>query len=156
MNEELKQRLRFWKEKADHVTNDHWVRFIMYWMIFDACITEGSGMGSDRQKLDWFYVNDSELKDVYRKFWQLPEYLEVLEELKKLSPVRDMRPSKRGLELVNLVNIKDEKEIFEFIYQIRCNTFHGAKDLSNKKDQHLVRLSEQLFDQPLNLFLGLV
>ena len=79
MNEELKQRLRFWKEKADHVTNDHWVRFIMYWMIFDACITEGSGMGSDRQKLDWFYVNDSELKDVYRKFWQLPEYLEVLE-----------------------------------------------------------------------------
>jgi hypothetical protein len=52
MDEDLKQRLRFWKEKADHVTNDHWVRFIIYWMIFDAYITEKSGSDKDRGKLD--------------------------------------------------------------------------------------------------------
>jgi hypothetical protein len=100
-------------------------------------------------------VNDSELKSTFRKFWQSPDQLLVLEELRKLSPITDMRPSKRNNNLKHLNNIMDEAEVFDFIYQIRCNTFHGAKDLTNIKDQQLVRLSARFFKQPLSLFLTL-
>lgn len=156
MNEELKNRLRFWKEKADHVSNDHWVRFIIYWMMFDASITEGSGKDNDRARLNWFYANDNELKNIFREYWNRPKYLEILGELKKLSPISDMRPSKRENSSVVLSDILNEQEVLEFIYQIRCNTFHGAKDLSDTKDQHLVRLTGELFDQPLSAFVGLI
>jgi hypothetical protein len=54
-----------------------------------------------------------------------------------------------------LTDINNKKEIFDLIYQIRCNTFHGAKDLGDAKDNQLTRVSEQLFSKPLGTFLGM-
>lgn len=151
----MKKRLRFWKKKADHVTNDHWVRFIFYWMIFDAYLTENSEKDSDTERLNWFYTTDNELKGIFKEYWGKPDYQTALEELKKLSPVQDMRPSQRGYRAISLENAADVNQIIAFIYQIRCNTFHGTKDLSSSRDQHLVRLSQDILNQPLNSFLGL-
>ena len=155
MNYELKDRLRFWKEKADHVTNDHWVRFMLYWMMFDAAITEMSGKDGDGARLDWFFETDNELKDIFMDYWAQQDFLNVIDELRKLSPIRDMRPSKRDIRTVELNDINDIEQIIRFIYQIRCNTFHGAKDLMDRRDQQLVRLSEMLFNRPLGRFVGL-
>lgn len=153
MNKELKDRLHFWKEKANQITHDHWVRFIIYWMIFDAYITEESGRDNDQGKLNWFNENDNELKNVFRECWSEPEYIENLKKLKELSPINDMRPSKRGIKNASLNDISNEREVFNFIYQIRCNTFHGAKDLWNPKDHQLVRISQKLLKKPLDLLL---
>jgi hypothetical protein len=153
MDEEVKTRLRFWMEKAGHVTNDHWVRFIIYWMIFDAYMTEESGEDYDSKRLKWFYDNRNEFKDILGDVWGRSAYQQMLEELRRLSPVYDMRPSHRD-DSVSLDDINNINQVIAFIYQVRCNTFHGAKDLASSRDQQLVRISEGLLHEPLNSFLG--
>ena len=156
MDEEVKNRLRRWKEKAKGVEIDHWVRFIIHWMIFDACLAELSKKDFDKDRLDWFYNNPTDLKEYFRKFWGTPKYVAVLGYLKDKSPIKDLRPSKRN-NRENDVYLKDttnEKEVFDFIYQIRCNTFHGGKNLADGDDNQLTRLSEQLLYEPLERFLN--
>ena len=54
----------------------------------------------------------------------------------KASPVVDMTPySTRGKPDVI---VSDKKSLFEAIYQVRCNLFHGNKALGDTRDQRLV------------------
>lgn len=150
--EDYIHRMRRWKLKGDQHRNDHWVSFIIYWMIFDAFITMGSNQDSDNSKLTWFCDNESRLKNTFKKFWKQPEYVQLLEKFKELSPIDDMRPTFRSRQ-VFLENITDENEIFMFIYQIRCNTFHGAKDSGVEKDNKLTMAAEILLNEPLHVYL---
>ena len=134
----FKERMAWWYFKLSNVNlkiwQDPWLDFMLCWMIFDAFLTEISQSGLDRDKLNYFYRNKCYFKDrILLKWTSLSGYAL---KLKELSPIQDMRPNSN-----RMVYLKDEKkleQIFDFVYQIRCNLFHGAKDIKNAKDAELV------------------
>lgn len=150
MNEELGQRLGFWMLKAEE-NSDIWIRFLIYWMIFDSYLTEESGRDRDKDRLRWFLESENDLKNKFREQWKLSGNL--LKNLKALSPIWDLRPTKRSTTLVHLEDIEDERQVLGFLYQIRCNTFHGGKDLASERDAQLVRYAGELLREPIKAWL---
>ncbi len=141
---ELKNRLSWWGLKAKEAT-DPWVRFVLYWMIFDGYLTEMSNSGSDEEKFKWFFENNNDVKSLIPGCWGvgLTQYVDVsIKTLLGLSPIKDMRPNKQ--KSVSFKNKDSVEEIIRFIYQIRCNLFHGAKDIHDPKDDALVLYSGKL------------
>ena len=108
---------------------------VLYYLIFDAYITRGSGSNTDKGKLKWFTENGNSLKESIPDSWNT-KLLPEVKALKSFSPISDMSPVSRGDAHLN--DVENYKEIFDFIYQIRCNLFHGSKDLQDPKDSNLV------------------
>ncbi len=137
VNQSFKERMVWWYAKLNNVKlkiwQDPWLDFMLCWMIFDAYLTEISRSASDRKKLDYFYKNKNDFKDIILKKWNSLKPIK----LKELSPIQNMRP-----KLNKLVSLNDENNLeqcFNFVYQIRCNLFHGAKNIKSTKDAELVR-----------------
>ena len=135
---DFKDRMTWWL--ITYITNrklkiwdDPWLDFILCWMVLDAYLTEISQCDKDHDKLEYFYKNRSDFKDYILSKWDslCPA------KLKELSPIQDMRPKQNRLVYLN--DEKDIEEVFNFVYQIRCNLFHGSKDIKNSKDAELVR-----------------
>ncbi len=144
VSQDFKKRMVWWYAKLNNVRlkiwNDPWLDFTLCWIIFDAYLTEISQCDRDRDKLEYFYKNRSDFKDYILSKWD-SLLLGYVIGLKKLSPIRDMRPNSS-----NTVYLNDEtnlEETFNFIYQIRCNLFHGSKDIKNAKDADLVRYADK-------------
>ncbi len=134
MNPELRNKLSWWHLKAKK-EKDLWVRFVLYYLIFDAFISDGSGSGNDQEKLRWFVNSENSLKASIDGGWQT-RLLPLAKILKGMSPVQDMRPgSTRDVSVIDENNLE---EVFAVIYQIRCNLFHGSKDVMNGRDSNLV------------------
>lgn len=128
----------WWNAKLNNVKlkiwQDPWLDFMLCWMIFDAYLTEISRCGRDRDKLNYFYQNKSDFKDCILTRWNLSANYAV--KLKEFSPIQDMRPGAN-----TLVYLQDEsnlEQVFDFVYQIRCNLFHGAKNIKNVRDAESV------------------
>ena len=143
INQSFKERMVWWYAKLNNVKlkiwQDQWLDFILCWMIFDAYLTEISQIGVDRDKLNYFYKNKSDFKDGVLQSWN--SLMVYINQLKELSPIQDMRPNNN-----NKIYLKDEnnlEQVFDFIYQIRCNLFHGSKDIKNQKDFELVRYADK-------------
>lgn len=153
VNQDFKERMVWWYCKLNNVKlkiqQDPWLDFMLCWMIFDAYLTEISQLGNDRDKLNYFYKHNCDFKSRIQKKWNSLSTYVV--KLKKLSPIQDMRPNKN-----KTVNLKDEnnlKEVFDFVYQIRCNLFHGAKDVKNEKDANLVRYGAKFLRESINYWM---
>ncbi len=138
-NQSFKDRIAWWYAKLKNIRlkiwKDPWLDFMLCWMIFDAYLTEISQCEKDRDKLNYFYQHNTEFKKQILKNWQ--SLLGYVTSLKRLSPVKNMRPNSR--QTVSLTNENNLDEVFNFIYQIRCNLFHGAKNVKNERDAELVR-----------------
>src|SRR3989344_6668546 len=144
VNQDFKERMVWWYGKLNNIKlkicNDPWLDFMLCWIIFDAYLTEISKCDRDCDKLEYFYKNRSDFKDFISGRWSslLKGYAT---QLKKLSPVRDMRPN--SSEMVCLKDEMSLEETFHFIYQIRCNLFHGSKHIKNSRDADLVRYADK-------------
>lgn len=145
IDENIKTLIGWWKLKGQR-ESDPFIRFFFFYVCFDAWVTAESGEEVDQKKLRWFLDNENCLKSERRGFWTSSETQSWLNNLKNLSPIEDMRSNHRG-ELTNLTNINNLEEVILFIYQIRCNLFHGSKDPMNNKDASLVELSGKLLEK---------
>lgn len=139
VNQDFKQRMVWWYAKLNNIKlkiwQDPWLDFMLCWMIFDAYLTEISQSGLDRDKLNYFYQNNCDFKSRILAKWSSLSGYAV--KFKELSPIQDMRPnSNRTVVLQDENNLE---QVFNFVYQIRCNLFHGAKDVKNERDAELVR-----------------
>ena len=139
VNQDFKDRMFWWYTKLNNVQlkiwEDPWLDFMLCWMIFDAYLTEISQSGSDHGKLKYFYQNKTDFKNRLLAEWgSLSGYAT---KLKELSPIPDMRPNSNSE--VRLDDTNDLEQTFNFVYQIRCNLFHGAKDMKNNQHEELVR-----------------
>lgn len=150
MDQELKNRLSWWHLKAKRERKDYWVRFVLYYLIFDAFISSESGKGNDIQKLRWFYDNNNSFKDSFDGCWRT-RLLPQAQELKSLCPVYDMRPGSSRNVTINDEN--DVSEVFDVIYQIRCNLFHGSKDVIDENDSNLVYYAGQFMKEAIDWWL---
>lgn len=144
MNENIKTLIGWWKLKGQR-GRDPFIKFFFFYVCFDAWITTESGKDIDTEKIKWFLENDNCLKERWQdiqgsitKSW--------VASLGSLSPVEDMRPNHRG-EKTYLNDTQSLDEIIKFIYQIRCNLFHGSKSPMNSRDVNLVELSAKILEK---------
>ncbi|MBI2012230.1 hypothetical protein HYS91_05695 [Candidatus Daviesbacteria bacterium] len=145
MDESIKDLIGWWKLKGQG-ERDPFIRFFFFYVCFDAWITAESGKDSDRDKIRWFLENDNCLKEQRFGFWNASRAQSLLKNLRNLSPVEDMRPGRKG-KYKELKDINNLEEVVWFIYQIRCNLFHGSKDPINSRDASLVELSGELLEK---------
>lgn len=145
MDENIKNLIGWWKLKEQR-ESDPFIKFFFFYVCFDAWITAESGMDSDRDKIRWFLDNNSCLKEQRMGFWHASRTQSLLKNLKNLSPVEDMRPGHRRRNVI-LNDINNLEEVIYFIYQIRCNLFHGSKDPMNSRDTNLVELSGEILEK---------
>jgi len=142
INQSFKERMAWWYAKLNNknlkIWQDPWLDFMLCWMIFDAYLTEISQCDSDQDKLRYFYQNECDFKELISSKWD-SLLLSYVIGLKKLSPIQDMRPTKSS-RMVYLNDENNLEQTFNFLYQIRCNLFHGAKDLKDARDAELVGL----------------
>ena len=139
MNQETRTLVSWWKLRGAQ-ENDPFIKFFIMYMCLDAWKTTESGFDSDAKKLKWLQETDNSLK----KYWAATPNKKVpLQGLKKIGKVEDMRPNNRG-EFKYLTDTDDFKQVTEFIYQIRCNLFHGGKSYVNTHDRLLTRLSAKI------------
>jgi hypothetical protein len=111
-------------------------------MCLDAWMTAGSGSDSDVQKLKWLTDTDNPLKE----YWgTAPRKTVPLQGLKNIGKIEDMHPSHRG-EYKYFSDVNNFREAIEFIYQIRCNLFHGGKSPVNVHDRRVVSLSSKVLE----------
>jgi hypothetical protein len=136
MNQETRALITRWSSRAANEA-DPFVRFFIYYMCLDAWMTSESGHDSDEQKKRWLIETDNALK----QHWSdMPETEKPLLRLTQIGKVEDMRPRHRG-QYKYLRDANDLKQVVNFIYQVRCNLFHGGKSLVNTHDQELVEFS---------------
>ncbi len=149
VNQDFKERMVWWYAKINNIKKkiweDPWLDFMLCWMIFDAYLTEISQCDQDRDKLNYFYQNNCDFKSRI-----LNRGLNAIE-LKKLSPIQDMRPNSNKMVYLNGEN--NLEQIFDFIYQIRCNLFHGAKNIKDARDYELVRHSAKFLRSAIDIWM---
>jgi|SRR3989344_6271424 len=150
----FKLRMVWWYAKLNNIKLkiwlDPWLDFMLCWMIFDAYLSEISQCGTDSGKLNFFYQTKCDFKDNILSEWDTL-LLGYVKKLKELSPVHDMRPGSN--KMVHLSDEKNLEQTFKFIYQIRCNLLHGAKDIKNAKDAELVRFAAKFLRSSLGCWM---
>lgn len=115
-------------------------RFISLWIAFNGWMRSkfGEDLG-DRCQIE-SVKKMQDFKEVFNNLKiEEPAFRECLEKLEKL-PVVDMR-FKNNREDIDRYDGSFES-LIEVIYQVRCNLFHGRKNIDeDKKDFELVGLS---------------
>lgn len=148
VNQDFKDRIFWWRARLNNgklrISQDPWVKFMLCWMIFDAYLTEISQCDRDCDKLNFFFNKDNDFKKQLLSRGPLGAT-----ELKKLSPVQDMRPGFLDKQ-VHLHDENNVEQVFNFIYQIRCNLFHGAKNVKDSRDYRLVDYSARLLQSAID------
>ena len=137
MNEQVRNAVSWWMVKEHNLTQvnqDPFVSFFIYYLCLDAILSAESEKDSDRDRLEWLIQTENELKHA---FGENAFDKNILLELKELSPVADMRPHYRD-KAVSLEDIDDFAQVIRFIYQIRCNLFHGGKSPTEDRDKALI------------------
>ncbi|MBU2483431.1 MAG: hypothetical protein KJ760_20285 [Proteobacteria bacterium] len=149
MNERVKNSVSWWILKEHNLQYPHnagkdvFIAFFIYYMCLDAMLTAESGIDSDSGRLKWLIRTKNELRQAFED-----DALDKssLSELKRLSPVYDMRPG-HLTESVALNDIGNFKEVVDFIYQIRCNFFHGGKSLQENRDIEIVTYAGKFLEK---------
>lgn len=137
MNDNVKTLIRWWILKG-RTEQDPFYTFFIYYLCLDAWMVAESNKDSDSDKLEWLINTDNFL----RKMWVEDGFAGKdinLNNLIDFSPIQDMRPNQN--KEAKLEDINSFEQSIRFIYQIRCNLFHGSKDLMNDRDKQLVRFS---------------
>lgn len=140
MNQESRQLINLWINRAEAQT-DPFIKFFILYMCLDAWVTSASSLDTDSERLAWLLNTDNLLRSCWQDLTGKKEYLGVL---KAIGSVEDMRPGHRG-KYVNLHDTNSLEQVLKFIYQVRCNLFHGGKSPTNRHDKLLVEASAGYF-----------
>lgn len=146
MNSSVKTLISWWKVLGRD-QHDPFMKFFMFYVCLDAWMTAESGMDKDEDKLDWLINTDNDLKRHWDGIKNGPQFQSWLNGLLKVGQVDDMRPSKQGNRVVTLSDTSDFGQVIHFIYQVRCNLFHGAKSPVNSNDKNLVEWSAKILEK---------
>ena len=117
---------------------DDFDRFVWAWMAFNSWMKRDSVKDEFECKLVKKAWNDTEMKLVYDEVVARDN---VACEVAELRPhtVRDMRPEHQNQEPKSFDGTY--RSFVGFAYQVRCNLFHGAKNVEvDEKDKTLVQL----------------
>jgi len=123
---------------------DFFDRFVSLWISFIAWGKYESKKETDRNMIEWA---KSHLKDKYSGLLNNDsEFKGTAQHFKNVSPIVRSKEYK-GSDRVTITNIKNFDEIFEGIYVVRCNYFHGYKSPDNERDKTLIELSFKILSK---------
>lgn len=149
----VKQIVKRWNARA-RVERDSFSRFVFYYFCFNAVITNLSGEESDRRALNWVYVNPNILSDTFDALLNNAFFIQQITGLQMIGPIPTNRQPPRPAEIA-IQDPRSIRQVFDFIYQIRCNLFHGRKTPNDVLDQKLVSASSKAFQKLIgNLAIG--
>jgi hypothetical protein len=137
--------IREWLRRAERekVRIDNADKFISLWIAFNAWLKKEYGEGtSDSVMIKRAKGNDG-LKETFRELSASDrDFQKNLKELMKYTVI-DMRDPENEQKEKRCIG--DYKSFLDAVYQIRCNLFHGRKNVEeNKKDEELVTLALKL------------
>jgi hypothetical protein len=145
MNSDVRRLISWW-EVIGSKEHEIFTKFFMFYMCLDAWMTAESGEDHDKKKLDWLINEDNVLKTHWSGILNGEQFHSWLNGLKKIGIVNDMRPKNPGPPK-ELTDVYDFEQVIRFIYQIRCNLFHGSKSPVDSNDRALVRCSAKILEK---------
>lgn len=132
-----------WYHKS---TIDYFSAFVNLWIAFNAYYKQFfPGIGGDHEKVRAICKDKKYIKiydDLSNKNKLFCKNLEKLKEELEKKPLVDMKNKKPfGTYLGVISSIKKMEEVFEILYGIRCNLFHGDKSLLDDRDKKLIEFA---------------
>lgn len=122
------------------------------WIAFEAFTCLRYNIDGVQQRINKFVEEFSE--DYKKHFPKSPDELRrAIIGLMNYS-VLDMRPSHQQDLPIKIEDGKDLEQVFEVIYRVRCNLFHGGKDMQEVRDIELVHYSGIVLYYVLEKILG--
>lgn len=143
-------KIRNWCELAKRCPNA-FIKFFAYYMCLDSFMTTLSKSDLDSEKKKWF-LEESGINNI----WDNNERLKTLaSELSESKIVYDERPQHAGPpSKLKPGETNSLKAVYNFIFQIRCNLFHGAKCPQDNHDSELVARSWPILEIWVNYLLS--
>lgn len=144
MNDVVKNIILNWYEKAqteDNIFN----RFISLWIAFNAYYAANDSRASEHEQLRF-------IRDIHKTLF-LSVTHEHPDEFSAFKEYIETKKQNRGFIQDLRYDVKEEKhkkqyrnldslcEYLDCVYQIRCNLFHGGKDIADAQDEKLVELA---------------
>lgn len=141
MIENQRELIRRWFEKSKRQRNA-FDRFISLWISFNAFYAAEHLRESERQQLnninnDYknFFVELTRSNPKY--FQDFKTYIET--KTKNAGFIQDLRfPIGQEKHKRRYANLGSLCEYLDCVYQVRCNLFHGGKNLEDGQDQEIV------------------
>jgi|GEM_PF-3292942 len=142
MDEQILDRVSNWLKRDEDLCAPHtetkkdpFIHFFVCYQCFDALLTNASNGSADYEKKEWLKSGNNCFRAAFEAVKE--EGQNDLKSLKELPPVHDMRPGHENTN-ITLADSFDFENVADFIYQIRCNLFHGSKNPSDGRDEKLV------------------
>jgi len=113
--------------------------FIYCWISFEAFTCFRYNEDAVWKRIDRFC---SEFKDRYSQWYDVSpgDFKGDIIALKKYA-IHDMRPNHQNNPPKQITDEKKLRNVFEVIYSVRCNLFHGGKDVTDTIDADIIRYS---------------
>jgi hypothetical protein len=137
--------IKNWFDRATGKTIEFSIfdKFISLWISFNAWGAHTTQTNKDRDMIENLKENVI-LKDTYIKLLnENSDFKACVKALMEECPVYDDRfiDSREYYENAKHFNdLNNFDQLLEIIYQVRCNLFHGRKNIDEKRDQKLVEL----------------
>ena len=165
--------LNAWYKFGVEHNNPFFIKFMTLWFAFNCMYKKYPGIHTykdeksneikTRDDVEYEKINEWCNDEINKKKLQLLHnkiFKSPLIEIFKEKPVIDM---KKGFETKankknfnNLISSNYDNQIhglFQTMYQIRCNLFHGSKSPDDNRDLELVRCSGEILELCLNAFI---
>jgi hypothetical protein len=123
--------IKNWLQKGDN-EKDNFNKFLCYWISFNCYYTSITGNPYDKQALDALKL----YQPIEEPFRRLIENHNVLfQDLLSVCPIIDEAIKPKPPLIFNQITISNT---FDILYRVRCNLFHGNKDINDKRDIEVV------------------
>lgn len=146
MNEELiynRNIAKEWYQRGLKYQDDDFTRFMMYWIAFNWLYESVLDKEFERDKIVKFYRTHRAKFDHFDPF-NHPD-IGIFKEF----PVSSDRPNIDTEKYFHGVKSGRVEDLLLSIYQVRCNLFHGSKQLRVERDQKLVKASANILEEYL-------
>ena len=145
-------------ENSQHITQlnawllrasvDYFQLYVNLWIGFNSWFVSESGIErNDRQGIEWV-KNQNHLKELYENGHLVIKIdINEIKFFLESNPLpEDMRNGWDG----RLTEDRSWSEIVEFLYQARCNLFHGRKNPNSYADRQIVRMAYECLYEIFN------
>jgi hypothetical protein len=142
------KRMESWLQRS---RIDYFQLYVNLWVGFNYWFAkESNEPNRDRNGIEWV-KNNLRLKNLYESDLLVPE--KIFKKTQAYLDTNPMQPSNRYDWHGKFSEERQWSELVEFLYQVRCNLFHGRKNPDDYTDNVLVEMAYGLLIQIYSFFI---
>lgn len=143
-----------WYEYGEKVKDDFFTKFMMHWIAFNWIYSSYEDANEEHpSEINAIRSCVSSNIDIFKRYnaFDCKEIRVFLQ-----SPIKDERTGNKKIYIWNVLKNERKKDderilaLFESLYKVRCNLFHGSKSIRNDRDIELVKASSVILEGYLN------